>query len=189
MIWYVWCMKFFIKVIHKIDGSMVLNSSINNFSFEFLTTYMCICAILTNEQQELNNQEDHKMFVYVLTVFLTGLDKHWMTRGIPSFWVTRAALAGSASTNAYWVNFLEKITGSLLWFKAEPRKKSSKSWNQHKFLQLWSLPEQALQIPPIPNSTSFSLGSVKQSRKSSITLSCWILQDMLRQPEEKKMIE
>ena len=31
-----------------------------------------------------------------LTVFLTGLDKHWMIRGIPPHWVTMAAFAGSA---------------------------------------------------------------------------------------------
>lgn len=38
------------------------------------------------------------------------------------------------------------------------------------------LPTQELQIPPMPNSTSFSLGSVKQSMKSSKTLSCKIMQ-------------
>lgn len=34
--------------------------------------------------------------VLVLTVFLTGLDKHWIVRGIPPLWVTIAAFAKSA---------------------------------------------------------------------------------------------
>jgi len=43
-------------------------------------------------------------------------------------------------------------------------------------IQSLELPTLELQIPPMPNSTSLSLGSVKQSMKSSKTLSCKITQ-------------
>lgn len=35
-------------------------------------------------------------FCFILTVFLTGLDKHWITRGIPLHLVTTATFDGSA---------------------------------------------------------------------------------------------
>lgn len=42
------------------------------------------------------NSTDHGWVKYaILTVFLTGLDKHCMIKGIPPHWVIIAAFAGS----------------------------------------------------------------------------------------------
>lgn len=94
----------------------------------------------------------------ILTVFLTGLDKHWMIRGIPPTPATIVALAGSAKTKYFYLS-TRKITNQI---------EITIPWK----VQQSELPTQELQIPPTPNSIIFSLGSVTQSRKSSKTFSC-----------------
>lgn len=150
---------------------------------KFVTTLRCSMHVLKDSILSsvwnwhftllwLKSWSIHKKAGSPLTVFLTGLDRHWIMRRIPPLWVMIAAFAGSVEKKRLKnyqvdkklaINILREITFNL----------NLRGWSIIYRLEFLNLPAHELHIPPIPNSTSFSFGSVTQSRKSSKTLSCF----------------
>lgn len=100
----------------------------------------------------------------VLTVFRTGLDKHLIIRGISSASTMVATFFGSGQGE-------KRAFGLMISNCSYGNNKKQFGIRVYTYIPGF-LPAQALHIPPIPNSTSFSFGSVIQSMNSSKTFSC-----------------